>query len=68
MCCYVYVYELLILFNVLCCLNFVGFDEFEEWFVLIIYKVFGNGLIDGFWLNIIIIIVKYGYFNGVFRF
>lgn len=52
----------------MCCLNFVGFDEFEEWFVLIIYKVFGNGLIDGFWLNIIIIIVKYGYFNGVFRF
>lgn len=48
--------------------NVLGFDEFEEWFILLIYKVFGNGIIDGLILNIIIIIVKYGFLNGVFVF
>lgn len=51
-----------------CFVNVLGFDEFEEWFILLIYKVFGNGIIDGLILNIIIIIVKYGFLNGVFVF
>lgn len=67
-CCYVHVYELSILSNALCCLNFAGFDEPEERFVLTIYKVSGNGSIDGLRSNITITIAKHGHPNGVFRF
>ena len=57
-----------ILSNVLCFFNFTGFDEPEERFVLTIYKVSGNGSIDGLQSNITITIAKHGHPNGVFRF
>lgn len=45
-----------------------GFNEPEERFVLTIYKVSGNGSIDGLRSNITITIAKHGHPNGVFRF
>ena len=52
----------------LCFLYFTGFDEPEEQFILTIYKVSGNGSIDGLRSNITITIAKHGHPNGVFRF
>ncbi|PFX17387.1 G-protein coupled receptor 98 [Stylophora pistillata] len=47
---------------------YLGFDEPEERFILSIYKVSGNGTIDGLTSNITIIIAKHGFPNGVFGF
>ena len=51
-----------------CFVNVSGFDEPEERFTLSIYKVSGNGTIDGLTSNITIIIAKHGFPNGVFAF
>ena len=45
-----------------------GHDEPEERFVLMIYKVSGNGSIDSLQSNITITIAKHGFPNGVFKF
>ena len=51
-----------------CFFYLIGFDEPEERFILSIYKVSGNGTIDGLTSNITIIIAKHGFPNGVFGF